>query len=78
MLRRTKLSKFRALLEDWSDGKRPLRRPLPPVIFEVCLCVYEGLCRENKAEFITSEVVGILKKCGIESRIQGIGYIAYL
>ena len=78
MRKSTKLSKLRDLLEWWADGKQPLRRALPLVVYQVCLCVYSALLNEGKAEFIVSDVCDVLKKCGIESSVQGIGYVAYI
>lgn len=78
MTKSQKLKKFKALIENWAEGTQPLSRNLPPVMFYVCIELYNALLGGESPTFIQADVRLVLDKCHIQSREHGIGFQAYL
>ena len=72
------LKKFKERIERWAEGTQPLVRNLPPVMFHVCIELYNALLEGRKPTFLQDEVRLVLDKCHIHSREHGIGFQAYL
>ena len=73
-----KLKMFKTLIERWAEGTQPLAQDLPPVMFHVCIELYNALLEGRKPTFLQDEVRLVLDKCHIRSREHGIGFQAYL
>lgn len=74
------LDKLENLLLKWIEPEKPRDRPkkVTLLIIREMERVYSCLKRGQKAEFIVTDLVPYLKKCGVNVDECGIGYIAYL
>ena len=66
------MKKLRRYLETWVDGKKVRGIATPPLdtIFEL-IDIYNGV----QDTTINSTVVHILNKCGISTKVKGIGWV---
>ena len=72
------LSKLEKLLVKWIEPSTPRDRPksVTLLMIQELHRIYKSLSHGQKPEFIVSDLVPYLKKCGIKVDEYGIGYIA--
>lgn len=70
------MEKLRDILEKiFDDGKLP--KNITPYMAGRLYDIYNSLISGREESFIEAEINDILSKCGIKTRIQGVGWIAY-
>ena len=72
------LDKLKKLLSKWIEPSTPRDRPksVTLLMIQELHRIYKSLSNGQKPEFIVSDLVPYLKKCGIKVDEYGIGYIA--
>lgn len=50
---------------------------ITPYMTDVLISVYNNLLNGENAEFIESSIKSLMDKCGIKTKENGIGWIAY-
>lgn len=72
------MQKFKKYIETWMDGKSVKEISVSLYDIHTCIDAYNALVRNGKFEFINGNVKKILDKCGISTKAEGIGWIAYI
>ena len=74
------LDKLKKLLLKWIEPLTPRDRSknITPLMIQELHRIYKSLSHGQKPEFIVSDLVPYLKKCGIKVNECGIGYVASL
>ena len=68
------MEKLKIILENCIDGKFP--RGITRADFLTMVEIFRDLVKNNRAEFLQSSIVPVLKRCKISVEPDGIGYIA--
>ena len=68
------MKKFRTYIEKWMEGQKV--RGVNVSLYDVqeCVRIYNAMVQKEKPSFINSKVKEILDKCGIKTKVEGIGW----
>ena len=68
------MKKFRTYLEKWTNGEKV--RGINVSLYDVqeCVRIYNAIVQKEKPSFINGKVKEILDKCGIKTKVEGIGW----
>ncbi len=68
------MKKLRTYIETWIEGQRIRGINVSLYDIQECVRIYNAMVRKEKPEFINGKVKEILDKCGIKTKVEGIGW----
>lgn len=68
------MKKLKSYLEKWTNGEKVRGINVSLYDIQECVRIYNAMVRKEKPEFINGKVKEILDKCGIKTKVEGIGW----
>jgi hypothetical protein len=73
-VRRCNMEKFKEYIEKWLDGYKIKGLYVTPNDIYECVDIYNAIVQKEKPETINGNVKKVLDKCGIKTKVKGIGW----
>lgn len=68
------MKKLREYIEKWIEGKSVIGVEVSLCDIHTCIYIYNEMINGNKPSFISEKVKEVLDKCGIKTKVEGIGW----
>lgn len=68
------MKKLKSYLKKWIEGEKVRGINVSLYDIQECIRIYNEIIQKEKPSFINGKVKEILDKCGIKTKVEGIGW----
>ncbi len=68
------MKKLKTYIDTWIDGYKVRGINVSLYDIQECVRIYNAMVQKEKPSFINGKVKEILDKCGIKTKVEGIGW----